>query len=159
VPDTNPLGSSASASTFTTNSPIKPARLGTGATHEDSTHQPGQVMHPSQRMRGGTWSHSLCDCADVGICCTGLLCPCILYGRTQYRLAMKSQKKDPTNLLGYGMFNGRCTAMALLCGCQCNQPPSKSLATSKTKVGSLTCYCPQGSLPPSNTCESDVRMR
>lgn len=49
----------------------------------------------------------------------GLLCPCILYGKTQHRLSLKSRKEDPTNMLGYETCNGSCTAMALLCGCQC----------------------------------------
>lgn len=85
----------------------------------DSYHQPGQIMHPNQEVRGGTWSHRLCECSNIGACCLGVVCPCILYGKTQYRLSMKSKKEDPTNMLGYGMCNGSCTAMALLCGCQC----------------------------------------
>lgn len=84
----------------------------------DSHHQPGQIMHPNQEVKGCVWSHGLCDCSNIGTCCLGLLCPCILYGKTQYRLSMKS-KEDPTNMLGYGVCSGPCTAMAVLCGCQC----------------------------------------
>ncbi|PLB38033.1 DUF614 domain protein [Aspergillus candidus] len=81
-------------------------------------HQPGQATHPNQEIQGGTWSHSLCDCSNIWTCCIGLFCPCILYGRTQYRLSRKSRKEDPTNMLGYETCNGSCTGMALLCGCQ-----------------------------------------
>ncbi|KAJ5587485.1 uncharacterized protein N7459_003250 [Penicillium hispanicum] len=81
-------------------------------------HQPGQIMHPNQEVQGGTWHHGLCECSNIGACCLGLTCPCVLYGRTQYRLSMKSRKEDPTNMLGYETCNGSCTGMALLCGCQ-----------------------------------------
>ncbi|KAJ5397445.1 hypothetical protein N7509_005558 [Penicillium cosmopolitanum] len=81
-------------------------------------HQPGQIMHPNQEVMGGAWHHGLCECSNLGTCCMGLLCPCILYGKTQHRLSLKSRKEDPTNMLGYETCNGSCTAMALLCGCQ-----------------------------------------
>lgn len=82
-------------------------------------HVPGQVTHPDLVIQGGTWSSGLCDCSpNPGTCCLGLACPCMLYGRTQYRLARKSRREDPTNLLGYEKCNGSCVAMALLCGCQ-----------------------------------------
>ncbi|PYH90623.1 PLAC8-domain-containing protein [Aspergillus ellipticus CBS 707.79] len=80
-------------------------------------HRPGQISHPDQEIRGGTWRTSLCGCSDIGACCLGLVCPCILYGKTQHRLSRKSRGEDPTNMLGYGVCNGSCTAMALLCGC------------------------------------------
>ena len=81
-------------------------------------HIPGQIAHPSQQIKGGPWKHGLCDCSgDMSICCTGLLCPCILYGRTQHRLAQRSEKKDPTNMLGYETCNASCTVMSLLCAC------------------------------------------
>lgn len=90
---------------------------------EDLTayHQPGQVRHPDQEIKGGTWSHGMCDCSNISTCCLGIFCPCVLYGKTQYRLGLKSQREDPTNLLGYDSCNGSCTAMALLCGCQCEK--------------------------------------
>lgn len=69
-----------------------------------------------QPATGGTWTHSLCSCSEPTICMTGLFCPCILYGRTQHRLSLKSDKKDPTNMLGYNRVNGSCVAWALLCG-------------------------------------------
>jgi hypothetical protein len=84
-----------------------------------SYHRPGQIMHPNQEVQGGTWSHGLCECSNIGTCCLGVICPCILYGKTQYRLSMKSKKGDPTNMLGYETCNGSCTGMGLLCGCQC----------------------------------------
>jgi hypothetical protein len=82
-------------------------------------HHPGQVSHPNQGIKGGTWSHDLCDCSGFGTCCLGLLCPCILYGRTQHRLSKRSRKEDPTDMLGHELCNGSCAAMAVLCGCQC----------------------------------------
>lgn len=81
-------------------------------------HNPGQIMHPNQEVRGGTWTHGLCECSNIGTCCLGAICPCILYGKTQHRLKMKSRKEDPTNMLGYETCNGSCTAMSLFCGCQ-----------------------------------------
>lgn len=117
APDVNPLQSPKSPyfpppkSTETTQAPT--------VDEWNSYHQPGQVMHPNQEVQGGTWSHGLCECSTMGTCCVGLVCPCILYGKTQYRLSMKSRKEDPTNMLGYETCNGSCSMMAFLCGCQC----------------------------------------
>lgn len=118
-PDTNPL-----------QSPLFPPPTATSTSQqtpvpEDITtyHQPGQVRHPNQAIKGGAWTHSLCDCSNISACCLGIFCPCILYGKTQYRLGLKSRKEDPTNMLGFGSCNGSCTAMALLCGCQCKVFP------------------------------------
>lgn len=118
APDANPL---------TPTSPNQPqqnlsrtANLSQAATSRGpsySTHYPGQAPHPIQQIKGGTWKYGLCDCGDVGTCCTGLFCPCILYGKTQYRLSQKSERKDPTNMLGYETLNGSCTVFAVLCGC------------------------------------------
>lgn len=90
-----------------------------GNAHHRATgnHLPGQATHVNQYMMGGTWKHGLCDFSDIGVCCTGILCPCILYGKTQYRLSQKSERKDPTNVLGYSIFNGACLAFSVLCGC------------------------------------------
>lgn len=82
-------------------------------------HLPGQVPHPNQSIQGGTWKYGLCDCGDIGTCCTGIFCPCIVYGKTQYRLSQRSARRDPTNMLGYETFNGSCAVMAVLCGCGC----------------------------------------
>ncbi|KAK2767027.1 hypothetical protein FQN54_006345 [Arachnomyces sp. PD_36] len=83
-----------------------------------ANHLPGQSTHPHQHTSGGNWGHGLCDCTDIGVCCLGAWCPCILYGKTQYRLSRKSEKKDPTNMLGYECCNAPCAAMGLLCGFQ-----------------------------------------
>ncbi|OJD13153.1 hypothetical protein AJ78_06356 [Emergomyces pasteurianus Ep9510] len=120
VPDNNPLESHISSPKYKPHS-VKPAFNKTPITIPDNhrfSHFPGQVAHPNQRLKGDTWNHGLADCSDIGSCCLGLFCPCILYGRTQYRLNRKSNRKDPTNLLGYETCNAPCTAMALLCGCQ-----------------------------------------
>ncbi|KAJ5177794.1 uncharacterized protein N7500_000493 [Penicillium coprophilum] len=116
VPDENPLQSP--------KSPYfpPPTRAKTSHTPQpddlSAYHQPGQSMHPNQEVKGGGWSNGLCEFSSFGICCLGMLCPCILYGRTQHRLSMKSRKEDPTNLLGYETCNASCTGMGLLCGCQ-----------------------------------------
>lgn len=75
------------------------------------------VYTPSpQAIRGGSWQHGLCSCAEPSICLTGLFCPCIVYGKTQYRLSLRGERKDPTNMLGYTVVNGSCLAFAILCG-------------------------------------------
>ncbi|KAF9700633.1 hypothetical protein EKO04_001855 [Ascochyta lentis] len=83
-----------------------------------SLHQPGQIRHPN--MDSGTpqtWKTSLCACnSDVSTCLTGLFCPCILSGRTAYRLSQKSKKADATDMLGHSSTNGHCVAMTLACG-------------------------------------------
>ncbi|KAH7384171.1 PLAC8 family-domain-containing protein [Phaeosphaeria sp. MPI-PUGE-AT-0046c] len=81
-------------------------------------HQPGQISHPNMDSASSKqWRTSLCSCGpDVGTCLTGLFCPCILYGRTSYRLSQKSAKKDPTDMLGYSAVNGHCMLMSIACG-------------------------------------------
>lgn len=81
-------------------------------------HQPGQIAHPNMDSENSRqWKHSLCACGgDVSTCLTGLICPCIVYGRTSYRLSQKSAKKDPTDMLGYSTTNGHCITMGLSCG-------------------------------------------
>ncbi|KAE8380851.1 DUF614 domain protein [Aspergillus bertholletiae] len=117
TPDTNPL-QSPQAPYF----PGPPTVSGTSYTPlaDDAAayHRPGQVSHPNQYIVGGTWSHDICDCSNIWTCCLGIVCPCVLYGKTQYRLSQISRKEDPTNMLGHETCNGSCTAMALLCGCQ-----------------------------------------
>lgn len=108
VPDENPLGP-----TFLNhNQNITP--VPTSAT---DNHFPGQAMHANHHIKGGTWKYGLCDFGDIGVCCTGFWCPCIIYGRTQYRLSQRSERRDPTNMLGFSIFNGSCAAFAVLCGC------------------------------------------
>ena len=79
-------------------------------------HRPGQVAHPNSAI-DPQWRHGLCD--PDATCCLSLFCPCIVYGKTQYRLSRKAQKQDPTDLLGYEAFNGSCGVMAAACGFQC----------------------------------------
>ncbi|KAF2468881.1 PLAC8-domain-containing protein [Lindgomyces ingoldianus] len=86
-------------------------------------HQPGQIAHPNMDLstKGSSheWKHSLCECSgDISTCLTGIFCPCILYGRTSYRLSQKSDKKDPTDMLGYKSTNGHCILMGVACGLQ-----------------------------------------
>ncbi|KAF2681749.1 PLAC8-domain-containing protein [Lentithecium fluviatile CBS 122367] len=86
-----------------------------------SLHQPGQIAHPNMDLSASgtthSWKHSLCTCTpDISTCLTGLFCPCILYGRTSYRLSQKSSKNDPTDLLSHKTPNGHCMIMAVSCG-------------------------------------------
>lgn len=89
-----------------------------------AAHQPGQTTHPNmESSQSPKWSHSLCACSpDVSTCLTGLFCPCILYGRTSYRLNQRSAKKDPTDMLGHSSTNGHCMLMSLACGLWCLFP-------------------------------------
>ena len=66
--------------------------------------------------RGGAFSHALFSCSAPSICLPALFCPCLVYGKTQYRLSRRSDKKDPTNMLGYNAVNGSCLAFGILCG-------------------------------------------
>ncbi|KAH7083767.1 PLAC8 family-domain-containing protein [Paraphoma chrysanthemicola] len=81
-------------------------------------HQPGQIAHPNmESVSSKEWSSSLCACGpDPSTCFTGLFCPCIVYGRTAYRLSQKSAKKDPTDMLGHSATNGHCMLMSVSCG-------------------------------------------
>lgn len=124
APDENPLH------TQLPQSPPPVATIATQPTVSDNVmvfSPPTQISHPNKGIDPGTWAHGLCDCTGIGTCCLGLFCPCILYGKTQYRISMKSRKEDPTNLLGYEACNGSCMAMAMLCGCQCELVPSLKL--------------------------------
>ena len=92
--------------------PLSPA--GPNAVHGE--HRPGQVSHPNASYEP-EWKHGLCE-MDA-LCCVGIICPCMVYGKTQYRLSRKGQKQDPTDLLGYSSCNGSCGLMAVACGFQC----------------------------------------
>ena len=76
----------------------------------ETNHIPGQVSHPNSSINP-SWGSGLCSIDST--CCIGLACPCILYGKTQYRLSQKIQKKEATDLLGYSSMNHSCATMAL----------------------------------------------
>ena len=80
------------------------------------SHRPGQVSHPNSAIQP-EWKHGLCEMDTT--CCVGLFCPCMLYGKTQYRLSQKARKREATDLLGYENCNGSCAFMAVACGFQC----------------------------------------
>lgn len=81
-------------------------------------HRPGQVSHPNSNVEPH-WKHGLCE--PDALCCMGIVCPCMLYGKTMYRLSRRAQKQDPTDMLGYESCSGSCGFMALACGFQCKQ--------------------------------------
>jgi hypothetical protein len=87
------------------------------------SHRPGQMLHPNANL-GPEWRQGLCEFDTV--CCVGLFCPCILYGKTQYRLSQKANRKEATDLLGYKAVNGACGLMAIACGFQCGLGPQGS---------------------------------
>ena len=78
-------------------------------------HRPGQVGHPNSSVNP-QWKHGLCEVDTT--CCIGVVCPCMIYGKTQYRLSQKAKKRDGTDLLGYDACNGSCALMAVACGFQ-----------------------------------------
>ena len=95
-----------------------------GLTRE--SHRPGQITHPNMNFsdpRDNTpWMHDLCECSsDVNTCMSGFFCACVLDSKTAYRLSAKSERRDPTVLLGFKSLNARCIATALsgLCGLCC----------------------------------------
>lgn len=111
APDENPLSPTTPKFTrASTNMAIVPPPS------DISQYSIGTFTPSPQAIRGGSWQHGLCSCAEPSICLTGLFCPCIVYGRTQYRLALRAEKKDPTNMLGYTAINGSCIAFGVLCG-------------------------------------------
>lgn len=79
------------------------------------THRPGQVSHPNAAI-DPHWKNGLCEPDTV--CCMGIICPCMVYGKTMYRLSRRAQKQDPTDLLGYESCNGSCALMLFGCGFQ-----------------------------------------
>ncbi|KAB8343184.1 hypothetical protein FH972_022774 [Carpinus fangiana] len=87
-----------------------------------SSHLPGQQPHPnmaSTSSRTSSWTNTLCSCGpDVSLCLTGVFCPCIVYGRTNYRLAQRSRKADPTDMLGHSDCSGHCMLFSFACGFQ-----------------------------------------
>ncbi|KAH8705302.1 PLAC8 family-domain-containing protein [Talaromyces proteolyticus] len=159
TPDMNPLQSPLSPSFHTTRQDAQPSN------ESYSTHLPGQIAHPSQMSKGGGWSTGLCECSsDIGTCCLGFTCPCILYGRTQYRLLRKSRGEDPTNLLGYESCNGSCTAIALLCGCQWILATIQHTRTRRAYEieGSICSDCVRATCCPCCTCirnEREIKKR
>ncbi|KAK5380500.1 hypothetical protein LTR20_007058 [Exophiala xenobiotica] len=92
APDANPL---------TRTTPRTPQRASTNMAivppPPDASHFSIGIYTPSpQAVKGGSWQHGLCS--------------------TQYRLALRGERKDPTNMLGYTAVNGSCIAFAALCG-------------------------------------------
>ncbi|KPI38174.1 uncharacterized protein AB675_1115 [Cyphellophora attinorum] len=79
-----------------------------------------------QPERGGTWHTSLFSCASPSVCLTSLFCPCVTYGRTQYRLSRRSAKSDPTNFLGFNLAAIRAVShLAYYAGSMLFWPPCR----------------------------------
>ncbi|KAL7274875.1 hypothetical protein RUND412_002208 [Rhizina undulata] len=70
------------------------------------------------------WEHGLCSCFDnMGVCCMAIWCPCILHGKTKYRL------RNPT-MDGYSCCNGSCMAYTVLAACL---PPFYAFLSSSSR--------------------------
>ena len=89
--------------------PLNPSNV------DGTTHLPGQATKRSTDSPR-QWKHGLCDPSPV--CCTALFCPCLVYGKTMYRLSRKTAKQDPTDLLGYESCNSACALISVACGFQ-----------------------------------------
>lgn len=113
-PDVHPL----SPTTPTMTSPTHMTRSPTtpNMNHYPAYPQIASFNPPSPRQTGGTWQTSMLSCSNPSICLPALACPCVIYGRTQYRLSQKSSGKDPTNMLGYSAINGHCVIWSVVCG-------------------------------------------
>ncbi|KAF8425200.1 PLAC8 family-domain-containing protein [Tirmania nivea] len=74
-------------------------------------HAPGQISHPNQQPLSEKYKHSAWSgLSEIGICCTGCWCPCILYSRTKHRL-----KTSPnSNLNDFQSCNPHCMAFCIL---------------------------------------------
>jgi len=69
--------------------------------------QPG--THVDQEEHNKDWETGFCSCSSpCGTCCLGACCPCILYGRTQYRLEHNGSTE------GYSFCNSNCTFYSCL---------------------------------------------
>lgn len=113
-PDANPL---TPTSPVRSEHDLKTNNLAVLPPHSITTSFPMNTYPPMvQESQGGNWEYGLCSCGEPSICLTALMCPCIVYGKTQYRLGLRSEKRNPTNLLGYTAINGSCMAFTIFCG-------------------------------------------
>jgi hypothetical protein len=62
------------------------------------------------RLPDSEWIHKLCvePSNDAATCCEGYWVPCVLYGKTQYRLDEMATGKDPLDETDYKGCNGPC---------------------------------------------------
>ena len=113
-PDANPLSPTTPRSAVT--SPVYSTNMKSFPPTSDMHFSQPTIQTQHTATRGGTWQHGLGSCADPTTCLSSLFCPCVIYGRTQYRLSLKSSPQDPTNMLGYSSINGSCLAWTMLPG-------------------------------------------
>ncbi|KAF3929328.1 hypothetical protein AA313_de0209423 [Arthrobotrys entomopaga] len=87
---------------------IPPAQFDNGASQP---HAPGQIAHPNQIFGAQTYKYGFCSCfGDIGSCCLGCWCPCMLYSRTHHRL----KTVPDSNLDAYSSCNGHCAMWCVL---------------------------------------------
>lgn len=54
---------------------------------------------------------------DISTLCTGFCLPCVLYGKTQYRLKQKTEGEDPLDLSQQALCNGPCWMFGMVMCC------------------------------------------
>ncbi|KAF3930613.1 hypothetical protein ABW19_dt0205199 [Dactylella cylindrospora] len=85
-----------------------PAQFDNGASQP---HAPGQIAHPNQIFGAQDYKSGLCSCfGDIGSCCLGCWCPCMLYSKTHHRL----KTVPDSNLDNYSSCNGHCVMWCAL---------------------------------------------
>ncbi|EPS36118.1 hypothetical protein H072_10442 [Dactylellina haptotyla CBS 200.50] len=85
-----------------------PAQFDNGASQP---HAPGQIAHPNQIFGKQEYKYGLCSCfSDIGSCCLGCWCPCMLYSKTHHRL----KTVPDSNLDAYSACNGHCVMWCAL---------------------------------------------
>ncbi|KAF3151517.1 hypothetical protein TWF225_007346 [Orbilia oligospora] len=85
-----------------------PAQFDNGASQP---HAPGQIAHPNQIFGAQEYKYGFCSCfGDIGSCCLGCWCPCMLYSKTHHRL----KTVPDSNLDAYGSCNGHCVLFCAL---------------------------------------------
>jgi len=78
---------------------------------------PERLSSPSVKMRLEEWHEKLFGCfRDMPICCVGMWCPCVLYGRNQQRIG------DGSCGFGYECCGYFCCLLVPLLLC-CGSPP------------------------------------
>jgi len=93
--------------------------FGPNGTHASAFPPPRAPEQPGPTSpTPGSWRTSLF--APSATCGLSLFCPCIVYGRAQYRLSQRHAKppKPATDLLGYKAVNTDCMVFGLACGLQ-----------------------------------------
>ena len=71
------------------------------------------------RRKPGPWMTKLFHPrkSDMATFCTGYCLPCVLYGKTQYRLKQMADGEDPLDVSRHDMCNGPCWMFGMIMCC------------------------------------------